>query len=652
MLTVVDLFCGAGGLSSGFTSAKAQWRDNRGEHFQIVYGVDRDADAMTTFRAAHFPHLDLAQQKIVAPCEDITRISREDILKVIRPHNQVDVLIGGPNCQGVSAAGLRNPDDHRNDMLRAFIRLVDELRPSWFVMENVPGLTHVNNRELLGAIFQEFEKIDGYQVSGDVLLAADYGVPQLRYRLFVVGTNTGAPIRFPPASHVPALRDGRQQLPIVGNEYQTVRQAIFDLAADMPQVYDEEGMTERLAQASVTLPNHVYVALRELNVSRIQAVPPGYDWRSMPIRLLPERYFATRASDQKGAYGRLSWDWPAYTITNGVRNVTAGPFTHPVHDRPLTVREAARLQSFSDDYVFFGSIDAQYRQIGNAVPPQLAQAVAESILYCHYHGDAASNWGRQGRINYQLICDALAGKAQFPTLTKRNVEPLVDRRPDRKPNNRLVVKKKAVERVSVWDTNLRPDDPFPEETVLLRKLAEQPRNYRAAKRAKAIVGFLDGKLRDEIVREANASEDSVRKWVDGYFADGLDGWRAYHTSVMHITQNRPELQEKIQNALTLVRRTLLVPAGSKGALTQHKRLYMNRYLLNLIDRFGNRSVAQLIMEAEAVLGCSLGTVYVGDLLAICDVVLDEFNDNHAVRVKPSTGIIDQLDVDEAAPVDG
>src|SRR6185369_2899456 len=188
-------------------------------------------------------------------------------------------------------------------------------RPKWFLMENVPGLTHTNNRELLATIFQEFEAIEGYRVSSDVLLAADHGVPQIRYRFFIIGTDTEAPIRFPQETTRP---------------YTTVRQAIFDIANYPP---NENGKNGKNYSTKGCPSNHHCSDITKANRLRIKAIRPGEDWRHMPIQLLPEGYFATRASDQKGAYGRLLWDWPAYTITNSCRNITAGVFTHPDQDR-------------------------------------------------------------------------------------------------------------------------------------------------------------------------------------------------------------------------------------------------------------------------------------------------------------------------------
>jgi DNA (cytosine-5)-methyltransferase 1 len=516
---------------------------------------------------------------------------------------------------------LRNPKDHRNDMLTAFIRLVRELQPRWFLMESVPGLTHKNNRELLREIFKTLESIKGYKVSGDVLLAADYGVPQLRYRLFIVGTNTGSPIRFPSATHTPTPGPDSNR---TSSRYATVKDAIHDLADRSPEQYDPKTLPKDIRKPNETLlSNHYCPDISGLNKRRIKKIAPGEDWRFMPIRLLPERYFATRASDQKGAYGRLIWDWPAYTITNSCSNITAGTFTHPNFDRGLSVREAARLQSFADDHVFYGSVGSQYQQVGNAVPPLLAQAVAEGILLCNYRRRKAKNWGHEGRLNYKCIDDAISGKIAFPKLTRRHVHPSFDRRRNKSNPNPKEISPSLEVAKSTWDLRRRPIDPKPEQTQRLRKLAEEPNNYRATKRARAIVQFLDGEAKELIISQANVSEDSVKKWIDGYFVDGLDGWRAYHTSIEALQLNDPELSLRIKKAIVRARRTLLSPSKKNGKAESNDplRLHMNSYLVKLIGRFRNYSVAGLIARVEKKLKTLLGTVYVGDLLAIADVAL-------------------------------
>jgi hypothetical protein len=292
----------------------------------------------------------------------------------------------------------------------------------------------------------------------------------------VIGNRIGAPIRFPN----PQFKDTK--------DFKTVRSAIADLRNVEP-IRDEEEEQE------TGVDNHFVVDVGGTNVRRVESIEPGEDWRDMPVALLPERFFATRASDQKGTYGRLEWDWPAYTITASVSNVTAGPFTHPEHDRPLSVREAARLQSFDDTHVFQGPFDSQYRQVGNAVPPLLSQAVAEAILFCHYERDHANGWGHAGRITLEMLEAQSKGKANFPTLTPRfpGRTPRWKRKPVKgnpaaTKKTRLHEAKEAFE----WDEKKRPRPKFPRQMAELKRLGEQPGNYRAAKRAEAILSYFNG----------------------------------------------------------------------------------------------------------------------------------------------------------------
>jgi len=590
ILNVADIYCGAGGLSAGFGKAELLASPNQSARFEIVYGLDKDQNAVNTFNDYHaraFGKNDIAE------AIPVSKVSKRRILEHAGV-SKIDVLIAGPNCQGVSAAGLRNPRDRRNEMFRRFLELVRELQPDWFVMENVPGLTHANNRRLLRTIMRELNKIPGYKAEGDVLLATHFGVSQFRYRLFVIGNRIGAPIRFPN----PKFQDAK--------DFKTVTYAIEDLRNVEPvSVTDDD---------RVVMPNnHFVVDIGEKNVERIASIEPGEDWRDMPVALLPERFFATRASDQKGTYGRLEWDWPAYTITASVSNVTAGPFTHPEHNRPLSVREAARLQSFDDAHVFQGPIDSQYRQVGNAVPPLLAQAVAEAILFCHFNRENAQVWGHPGRITLEMLEAELKGKAVFPTLTPRFPGRIP--RWDRKPVTVNTSAKNKIRRTNekfVWDENKRPRPKFPKQIVELKRLAEQPGNYRAAKRARAILAYFDGETEKSIIAHARVSKTSVEKWITGFQESGLEGWRAYHTPI----------DKMFSEGIKKIRET---SPDYQLAKNGNKRLHMNEYLRTLIQEncFGRFSVRELIAKVEQKLRRGIGTVYVADLLAICDLTLND-----------------------------
>lgn len=603
LLKVADIYCGAGGLSAGFGKATVALPNGGAAGFKIVYGLDKDKHAIASFNSYHKKQ-DPETSEQIGQCLPVSRAQRESWL--LEPnHPKIDVLIGGPNCQGVSAAGLRNPSDKRNEMFRHFRSLVATLRPDWFVMENVPGLAHANNRKLLRAMMEAFAEIPGYRVAADILLAAHFGVPQFRYRLFIIGTRTGKPIRFP------NKRFSKTK------DFNTVRNAIEDLkkvkiAKDCD--VEQDGFY-----------NHCVVAVGADNKKRIKSIRQGEDWREMPIHLLPARFFATRASDQKGTYGRLMWDWPAYTITSATSNVTAGPFTHPTKHRPLTVREAARLQSFDDDHVFYGPVATQYRQVGNAVPPLMAQAVAETILQIHFLDPIGSGGTRDGRITLEMLANKDKSKRSFPTLTPRFITP----KSKWKHKSLLFPRRGGAEEEKQeielpWDVKKRPPNPYPDDLDILRMRAEQSGNLREAVRAKAIYGYLQGKTREEILRETTKSSASVRKWVREFYEGGLDGWRAYHSPIVYQFQDQPEKQRLIETSIRLVRKPVIENSTANG---QRERMHMNEYLKKIIERYKDCSTRDLILAIEKKEKRGVGTVYVQDLLAVAAVCLtNEFRD--------------------------
>jgi DNA (cytosine-5)-methyltransferase 1 len=173
-MTVADVFCGAGGLSEGFRSA-ARADGSRG--FEVAFGVDRDPDCIATYRA-NVVTGSTGDRERRGQLRSVVGLGRDAILSAAGV-KRIDVLIGGPNCQAVSSAGRRNLEDERNSMFEEYVRLVEELQPRWFLMENVPGLTHANGLPLLGEIFERFGELRGYTFAGDVLLAADLGVPSI-----------------------------------------------------------------------------------------------------------------------------------------------------------------------------------------------------------------------------------------------------------------------------------------------------------------------------------------------------------------------------------------------------------------------------------------------------------------------------------------
>jgi DNA (cytosine-5)-methyltransferase 1 len=357
---VLNLFCGAGGLAEGFRQAG----------FEIVAGVDWDHNALATFRRNHPTAATIAG--------DIREIESIRLAE----HGPVDVLIGGPSCQGYSTHGKRIFDDPRNFLFREFARVTRDLQPPWLVIENVKGMLSFKRGLFRRWIYEAFEEM-GYRFESRLMLAAEYGVPQLRQRIVFIGTRTDLPIRFPDPTH-----GTNAELPWV---------SVGDATGDLPALgdgggspvcaYDRPPTTDyqrwaRTASSALTLHNCRPVS--PLAMSIIRRIPMGKGIRHLSEHELPERFRRMRTisngnlrRDCTTLYYRADWNRPSYTITCYFRNVSAGPFVHPHENRAFTPREAARLQSFQDSYEFVGT--AVPRQIGNAVPPLLGRAIASAV---------------------------------------------------------------------------------------------------------------------------------------------------------------------------------------------------------------------------------------------------------------------------------
>jgi len=375
-LTAIDLFCGAGGLSEGFRAAG----------YDIRFALDHDFESCETYRLNH-------------PTTKIEHASITDRTpaEFARMVGDVDVILGGPSCQGFSTHGRRytwaNPDDERNKLWHHMHAIVTKVKPRAFLLENVPGLHYYSDGHISGEIITRFEKA-GYTVHRQILLAADYGVPQLRRRIFVVGVAGGYEFEFPKETHLGGWR--RDTLDLW--ERERARRKLlhqitcWEAIGDLPPMGDESGKivqpytidsisdyTKLMRTSSKALRDHEASPMWGQYAGLLEHVPPGGTWRDIPPHLLPDRYRGMRRTDSTNLLGRLDPNRPAYTITTQYNNVTAGCFTHPFENRPLSVREGARLQSFPDRYEFVGSITGRCRQIGNAVPPLLAQHLACAI---------------------------------------------------------------------------------------------------------------------------------------------------------------------------------------------------------------------------------------------------------------------------------
>ena len=335
--TAIDCFAGAGGLSLGLARAG----------FEIRAAFDSDSDAAETYRQNIGQHIKVSHAE---------NLSGKELLAFAGLNEGACSLVaGGPPCQGFSVQRRGNDKDGRNDLVLLFLNTVLEIQPTMFLMENVSAIRGRRGR----SYFEEFcskANSAGYRIHAQVLNAADYGVPQHRRRMFVVGEIADGRecFAFPEATHAPEC-------------YRTV----FDAIGNLPSPHSEE--------ASL-FANHSPDNISELNRIRISYVPQGGGREHIPPDLrLPCHAVSVEKTGHRNVYGRLAWGAPAGTITTKCNSFTRGKFAHPIENRNITMREAARLQGFPDDFIFYGDKVAAAHQIGNAVPPPLAEIVAQSI---------------------------------------------------------------------------------------------------------------------------------------------------------------------------------------------------------------------------------------------------------------------------------
>lgn len=365
---LIDLFCGAGGLSEGLRQAG----------FIPAVGVDFDQRAIGTYSRNH------PESKAVL--SDIRNVSGKQLIELAGT-SDIDLVAGGPSCQGFSTHGKRVEDDPRNYLFKEFVRLVGEIRPKYFLMENVKGLLTYGKGHFQNLIQTSFSAI-GYRVASTTICAAHFGVPQMRYRIVFLGTRLeDGELSFPMPTHGDSV-DGL--LPLV-----TVSEAIGDLPLmgdnckqpSWPYASKPRSEFQRYARqgSGKTITLHQARPLSVLAARIAKFVGQGEGLRSVPLDHLPDRFQKMRRissgelrRDCTTLYHRLHPKRPAYTITCNYTNIASGPFLHPREDRSISHREAARLMSFADYFQFYGACFE--RQIGNAVPPLLAAAIGRHVI--------------------------------------------------------------------------------------------------------------------------------------------------------------------------------------------------------------------------------------------------------------------------------
>jgi DNA (cytosine-5)-methyltransferase 1 len=356
---IIDLFSGAGGLTLGFT----RFRGSDGQPaFTPVWANDFDVAAAQSYNANFGAH---------CAAGDLVDILKEDADAI----PSADVVIGGPPCQGFSLLNKKRKADPRKELWRPYMDVVRRSGARAFIMENVRQLLSSAELEDIRA---EAEAL-GFQVGEALLCAANYGVPQERYRAFVVGVKDGAPAtHFPPKKthYSPKAGENQESLfsdyAVGAHPWLTVREAFSGLPAP-------EG-TEIGVQGP-PLDLHFGRNPTELSKKRYRVVPSGgnrFDLLANAPELTPDCW-KRKKSGGTDLFGRLWWDRPSVTIRTEFFKPEKGRYLHPEEHRPITHREAARLQSFPDDFRFCGTKIQIARQIGNAVPPKLAEAVAGSV---------------------------------------------------------------------------------------------------------------------------------------------------------------------------------------------------------------------------------------------------------------------------------
>ena len=344
----ISLFAGAGGCSLGFARYG----------YNILAAFDICQEAVDTYNA-NFPG-DKCKREDLSICD-----FKELREKIGLQHGELDIVIGGPPCQGFTTAGKRSDDDPRNKLIENYVNALSEFYPRWFMMENVEGILTTANGDFLIDCVSEIITL-GYTLSLKKIYMQEYGIPQRRKRVILIGNREGKKFQFPKPKKIASGR-------IYKDCDVTLRDAIADLEVrDIPEI------------------NHIRRAEEGIKLERISSLKEGQSMKDLP-KELQHASFAQRSSrrvcdgtpsEKRGGspsgLKRLVYDEPSLTITGSA----TAEFIHPTQNRMLTVRECARIQTFPDEFIFMGSNPLQEQQIGNAIPPLFANIIAAQIMHC------------------------------------------------------------------------------------------------------------------------------------------------------------------------------------------------------------------------------------------------------------------------------
>lgn len=382
----IDLFAGAGGLSSGLEQSS----------FNVVLANEISPVYSETLKSNH------ADTEIVT--DDIRSLNPNKIRKSLGiKKGELDLLAGGPPCQGFSInAPKRSDEDHRNHLFNNFLLFVEEFEPKVVLIENVPGIVSYSSGDTVSSIVRCLQGL-GYQTEFKILYAAHFGVPQMRWRTIFLATkgSVSPKILFPAPTHKAKGRSNftsvYQNKKIIYEEDYVEANASIEFTdiqsaiGDLPELINGGGCLEmKYSQRAAKdyqkmmrgkqkqLHNHQCSRLGSVNLERLSHIPQGGSWRDIPYKLLPEGMKRARRSDHTKRYGRLHPERLGSTILTKC-DPHWGAYIHPYQDRVISIREAARIQSFNDSFIFHGSVTDQYEQVGNAVPPLFAKSIGMQI---------------------------------------------------------------------------------------------------------------------------------------------------------------------------------------------------------------------------------------------------------------------------------